>query len=78
MKQPQGYIQRRAKHIICSLTPDHEAVKMSGGVWRERHEVHHGNIGHDRVRYPALETAGVLPGSSSAEVAPDAGVDARL
>ena len=27
MKWPQGYIQRRAKHIIRSLTPDHEAVK---------------------------------------------------
>ena len=27
MKRPQGYIQRCAKHIICSLTPDHEAVK---------------------------------------------------
>ena len=26
-KWPQGYIQRRAKHITCSLTPDHEAVK---------------------------------------------------
>ena len=49
---------------------------MTGGIQRERHEVCHGNIGHDRVRYPALETAGVLPGSSSAEVAPDAGVDA--
>ena len=27
MKQPQGYIQRHAKHIPHSLTPDHEAVK---------------------------------------------------
>ena len=27
MKRPQGYIQRHAKHIIHSLTPDHEAVK---------------------------------------------------
>ena len=27
MKWPQGYVQRRAKHITCSLTPDHEAVK---------------------------------------------------
>ena len=27
MKRPQGYIQRRAKHITRSLTPDHEAVK---------------------------------------------------
>ena len=27
VKQPQGYIQRYAKHITCSLTPDHEAVK---------------------------------------------------
>ena len=27
MKQLQGYIQRRAKHIPHSLTPDHEAVK---------------------------------------------------
>ena len=27
MKQSQGYIQRHAKHIIHSLTPDHEAVK---------------------------------------------------
>ena len=27
VKWPQGYIQRRAKHIACSLTPDHEAVK---------------------------------------------------
>ena len=26
-KQPQGYIQRRAKHIARSLTPDHKAVK---------------------------------------------------
>ena len=26
-KQPQGYIQRHAKHIACSVTPDHEAVK---------------------------------------------------
>ena len=26
-KQPQGYIQRHAKHITHSLTPDHEAVK---------------------------------------------------
>ena len=26
-KWPQGYIQRRAKHIAHSLTPDHEAVK---------------------------------------------------
>ena len=27
MKRPQGYIQRCDKHIIRSLTPDHEAVK---------------------------------------------------
>ena len=27
MKQPQGYIQRRAKHIAHSLTPDHKVVK---------------------------------------------------
>ena len=27
MKQLQGYIQRHAKHIARSLTPDHEAVK---------------------------------------------------
>ena len=27
MKRPQGYVQRRAKHITCSLTPDHKAVK---------------------------------------------------
>ena len=27
MKQPQGYVQRRAKHIARSLTPDHEVVK---------------------------------------------------
>ena len=27
MKQPHGYIQRHAKHIICTLTPDHESVK---------------------------------------------------
>ena len=27
MKQPQGYVQRRAKHIAHSLTPDQEAVK---------------------------------------------------
>ena len=27
VKRPQGYIQRRAKHIARSLTPDHEAVK---------------------------------------------------
>ena len=27
MKWPQGYIQRHAKHIIHSLTPDHKAVK---------------------------------------------------
>ena len=26
-KQPQGYVQRCAKHIARSLTPDHEAVK---------------------------------------------------
>ena len=26
-KQPQGYIQGRAKHIACTLTPNHEAVK---------------------------------------------------
>ena len=26
-KQPQGYIQGRAKHITCTLTPNHEAVK---------------------------------------------------
>ena len=26
-KQPQGYVARHAKHIACSLTPDHEAVK---------------------------------------------------
>ena len=26
-KQPQGYVQRRAKHITRSLTPDHKAVK---------------------------------------------------
>ena len=26
-KWPQGYVARRAKHIACSLTPDHEAVK---------------------------------------------------
>ena len=49
---------------------------MPGGVWRERHEVRRGNIGHDRVVYPALETTGVLSGASSAEVALDARVDA--
>ena len=27
MKQPQGFIQRHAKHIAHSLTPDHEVVK---------------------------------------------------
>ena len=27
MKRPQGYIQRRAKHIIRTLTADHKAVK---------------------------------------------------
>ena len=27
MKRPQGYVQRRAKHITRSLTPDHEVVK---------------------------------------------------
>ena len=27
MKWPQGYNARHAKHIACSLTPDHEAVK---------------------------------------------------
>ena len=27
MKQPQGYIQRRDKHITRSLTPDHKVVK---------------------------------------------------
>ena len=27
MKRPHGYVTRRAKHITCSLTPDHEAVK---------------------------------------------------
>ena len=27
MKQPQGYITRCAKHMACSLTPDHEGVK---------------------------------------------------
>ena len=27
MKQPQGYVARCTKHIACSLTPDHEAVK---------------------------------------------------
>ena len=26
-KRPQGYVQRRAKHITRSLTPDHEVVK---------------------------------------------------
>ena len=26
-KQPQGYVQRHAKHIARSLTPDHEAIK---------------------------------------------------
>ena len=27
VKQPQGYIQGRAKHIAHTLTPNHEAVK---------------------------------------------------
>ena len=27
MKWPQGYVQRCAKHIAHSLTPDHEVVK---------------------------------------------------
>ena len=27
VKRPQGYIQRHAKHIARSLTPDHETVK---------------------------------------------------
>ena len=27
IQRPQGYIQRRAKHIIRTLIPDHEAVK---------------------------------------------------
>ena len=27
VKWLQGYIQRNAKHITCSLTPDHKAVK---------------------------------------------------
>ena len=49
---------------------------MPGGIRRECHEVRGRNIGHDRVGYPALETAGVLPGASSAEVAPGTGVDA--
>ena len=26
-KWPQGYVQRHAKHIARSLTPDHKAVK---------------------------------------------------
>ena len=26
-KQPQGYIQGHAKHIACTLTPNHKAVK---------------------------------------------------
>ena len=27
VKRPQGYIQEHAKHIACTLTPNHEAVK---------------------------------------------------
>ena len=49
---------------------------MPGGVRRECHEVCCRNISHNQVGYPALETAGVLPSSTSAEVALDAGVDA--
>ena len=27
VKRPQGYIQGHAKHIACTLTPNHEVVK---------------------------------------------------
>ena len=49
---------------------------MPGGIWGERLEVCCRSVGHNRVGYPTLETAGVLPGALHAEMALDAGVDA--
>ena len=49
---------------------------MPGGIWGEHLEVCCGNIGHNRVGHPTLETGGVLPGALRAEMALDAGTDA--
>ena len=49
---------------------------MPGGFWGEHLEVRRGSVGHNRVGYPTLETAGVLPGALCAEMAPDAATDA--
>ena len=42
---------------------------MPGGIWGECPEVCHGSVGHNRVGYPTLETAGVLPGALHAKMA---------
>ena len=49
---------------------------MPGGIWGECLAVRGRSVGHNRVGYPTLETAGVLPGALCAEMAPDAGTDA--
>ena len=38
-KQLQGYVQRHAKHIVCSLTPDHEAVAFGENALKYTTEV---------------------------------------
>ena len=49
---------------------------MPGGIWGERLKVCRRSVGHNRVGYPTLETAGVLPSALRAEMAPDARTDA--
>ena len=49
---------------------------MPGGIWGESLEVYHRSIGHNRVGYPTLETAGVLPSALHAEMPLDAGTEA--
>ena len=75
-KWPQGYVQRRAKHITCSLTPDHEAVKCLVAFGENALKYAAEVLATIEWVYPTLETTGVLPGALHAEMAPDTGVDA--